>query len=287
MSSIGLTALLVGVIGFVPFPAYTLSEGVVWQPDEVRLRAEHDGFVEELKVENRSSVSSGTPLLSLYDPFVRSELKIALARVNELKSRYRASRANRDSETGSIKEELTVAESELTFIEKKATAMSVNAFKDGQLVLLDSDDLPGRFLRKGDMLGYVLDDEKPTVRMAVSQDYIGQLREQVVDVRIRFASDPGREFSAEIFRQAPEGTNRLPSAALATIGGGKFMVKPGSSNELVTGEKVFLVDLKPDFEGHDVLLGTRAYVRIDHGSEALATQWYRRLRQVFLRQFNV
>ncbi len=150
-----------------------------------------------------------------------------------------------------------------------------------------ADDLPGRFLRKGDLLGYILDNEKPTVRMAVSQDHIGQLRQQVVDVKVRFALNPGKEFSAEIFRQAPEATNRLPSAALATTGGGKFVVKPGSGGELITREKVFLVDLKPDFEGQDIPLGTRAYVRIDHGSEALASQWYRRLRQVFLRQFNV
>jgi putative peptide zinc metalloprotease protein len=123
--------------------------------------------------------------------------------------------------------------------------------------------------------------------MAVSQDHIGQLRQQVVGVRVRFANDPGREFSAEIFRQAPEATNRLPSAALATTGGGKFIVGPGSDEQLVTQEKVFLVDLIPDFEDADIPLGTRAYVRIDHGSEALASQWFRRLRQVFLRQFNV
>jgi putative peptide zinc metalloprotease protein len=50
---------------------------------------------------------------------------------------------------------------------------------------------------------------------------------------------------------------------------------------------VFLVDLEPDFQGREIPFGTRAYVRVSHGSEALASQWYRRLRQVFLRQFNV
>jgi putative peptide zinc metalloprotease protein len=287
VSSGGLAVLLVAVFGFMPIPSYTMNEGVVWQPDEVRLRAEHDGFVGALKVENNQPVSAGMPLLSLHDPFLRSEARIAQARVRELKSRYRASRASSHIEAGMVREELQVAESELRFIRDKASAMSVKAFKDGRLMLLEADDLPGRFLRKGDLLGYILDDEKPTVRMAVSQDHIGQLRQQVVGVRVRFANDPGREFSAEIFRQAPEATNRLPSAALATTGGGKFIVGPGSDEQLVTQEKVFLVDLIPDFEDADIPLGTRAYVRIDHGSEALASQWFRRLRQVFLRQFNV
>ena len=165
--------------------------------------------------------------------------------------------------------------------------MSIDAFKNGELVLLEADDLPGRFLRKGDLLGYILDDEQPTVRMAVTQDHIGQLRQQVTDIKVRFASEPGRDFSAEILRQAPEATNRLPSAALATTGGGQLIVTPDSENQMESQEKVFLVDLKPDFQGRKIPLGTHAYVRVNHGSEALASQWYRRLRQVFLRQFNV
>jgi putative peptide zinc metalloprotease protein len=286
-SSLSIGVALIAIIGFLPIPAYTLNQGVVWQPDETRLRAETDGFVKDLKVQNNQVVAVGTPLLSLHDPFLRSEARIARARVKELKSRYRAGRAKGNIEAGMARGELQVAESELRHILEKASAMSVKAFKDGQLMLLEADDLPGRFLRKGDLLGYILDDEKPTVRMAVSQDHIGQLRQGVVDVKVRFASNPGMEFPAQILRQAPEATNQLPSAALATTGGGKFIVTPGNENQLVTTEKVFLVDLKPDFQGHEIPLGTRAYVRIDHGSEALASQWYRRLRQVFLRQFNV
>ena len=286
-SSLAIGIALVAIIGFMPIPAYTLDQGVVWQPDETRLRAETDGFVKDLKVENNQVVTAGTPLLSLYDPFLRSEARIARARVKELKSRYRAGRAEGNIEAGMAREELRVAESELRHTLQKASAMSVKAFKDGQLMLLEADDLPGRYLRKGDLLGYILDDEKPTVRMAVSQDHIGQLRQRVVDVKVRFASIPDQEFPARIVRQAPEATNQLPSAALATTGGGKFIVTPGKEEQMVTLEKVFLVDLKPDFQGHEIPLGTRAYVRIYHGSETLAIQWYRRLRQVFLRQLNV
>lgn len=286
-SSLAIGIALVAIIGFMPIPAYTLDQGVVWQPDETRLRAETDGFVKDLKVENNQVVTAGTPLLSLYDPFLRSEARIARARVKELKSRYRAGRAEGNIEAGMAREELRVAESELRHTLQKASAMSVKAFKDGQLMLLEADDLPGRYLHKGDLLGYILDDEKPTVRMAVSQDHIGQLRQRVVDVKVRFASIPDQEFPARIVRQAPEATNQLPSAALATTGGGKFIVTPGKEEQMVTLEKVFLVDLKPDFQGHEIPLGTRAYVRIYHGSETLAIQWYRRLRQVFLRQLNV
>jgi putative peptide zinc metalloprotease protein len=282
-----LLAALVAVIGFQPLPSYTMSQGVVWQPDEVRLRAQHDGFVQALMVKSNQAVTSGMPLLSLHDPFLQSEVRIAEARVQEIQARYRASRADNNVQAGVVQEELRIAESELEFIREKSSAMSIDAFKNGELVLLDADDLPGRFLRKGDLLGYIIDDEQPTVRMAVSQDHIGQLRQSVTDITIRFASDPNRDFNARILRQAPEATNRLPSAALATTGGGPYIATMNAENELETQEKVFLVDLEPEFQGHEIPLGTRAYVRINHGSEALVSQWYRRLRQVFLRQLNV
>ena len=286
-SSFGIGLALVVLFGYVPFPAYTLNQGVVWQPDEVQLRAEHDGFVAALEVDNHQFVTTGTPLLSLRDPFLRSEARIAEARVRELESRYRAKRATSQIEAGIVGEELQVARSELRHIVDKASAMSVSAFKNGRILLLDADDLPGRFIRKGDLLGYILDHETPTVRMAVSQDHIGQLRQQVVDIRVRFASNPGQDFSAEIIRQAPEATNQLPSAALGSAGGGKFIVAPGGEGDLQSREKIFLVDLKLDFDGENIPLGTRAFVRIDHGSEAIASQCFRRIRQVFLRQFNV
>ena len=284
-SMIGVALIL--LIGFTPIPAYTLSEGVVWQPDEVRLRAEHDGFVDTLMVENNQRVKTGTPLLRIQDPLLQSEAKIARARVQELEARHRASRATNPGRVGMVEEELRVAQSELDFILDKADAMSVEAFKDGELVLLNADDLPGRFLRKGDLLGYIINDETPTIRMAVSQDHIGRLRQQVKGIKVRFANVPGRDFNARILRQSPEATNRLPSAALATRGGGPFIVTEGARNQLETLEKVFLVDLEPDFENFEIPIGTRAYVRLHHGSEALASQWYRSLRQVFLRQLNV
>jgi len=34
-------------------------------------------------------------------------------------------------------------------------------------------------------------------------------------------------------------------------------------------------------------MGQRVYVRVDHGNEPLAWRFYRELRQLFLRRFNV
>ena len=286
-SSIAVIAFLTVILGFTPIPSYTLTEGIAWQPDEALLKAEHDGFAGPLKVKNYQRIEIGTPVIQLHDPFLQTEQKIATARLNELQSKYRAKRHSNRVEAGIIKEEMQVAESELAHIINKNKSMSVTAFKSGTLYLIQADDLRDRFIRQGELLGYIMDQKLSTVRMAVTQDHIGQLRQNIEGIKIRFASDAQREYSATIIRQAPEGTNQLPSAALSTRGGGQFIATPGSNNELIVQQKVFLVDLHFDHQQQDIPLGSRAYVRINHGAEPLATQLYRRVRQIFLRQFNV
>lgn len=271
----------------MPIPSYTLTEGVVWQPDEAQLKAEHDGFAGALKVKNNQQIEAGTLVIQLHDPFLQTEAKVARAHLNELQSQYRAKRVSNLVEAGIIKEEIQVAKSELTHILDKNKSMSITAFKGGTLILPQAEDLPGRFIKQGELLGYILAQQASTIRMAVTQEHIGQLRQNIKDIKIRFASDINREYSATIIRQAPEATNQLPSAALSTQGGGQFIVRPDSENPLLIQQKVFLVDLQFDSRQQNMPLGTRAYVRIHHGGEPLARQVFRRVRQVFLRQFNV
>lgn len=287
MASSAVIVFVVLLVGFIPIPAYTLSEGIVWQPDEALLRAEQEGFASELKINNKQPVEVGTAVMQISDPFLQTEEKKSQARIKELKGKYRANRVENSFEAGLVKEELKVAESELQHIQEKINSMDIRAFKSGTIFIPEADDLPGRFIKKGELLGYILEDKTTTIRMAVDQDDIGQLRENIRNIKVRFASHAKQDFLATVIRQAPEATNQLPSAALSTRGGGRFLVNPESNDELITQQKVFIVDLDFDPGQFNIPLGTRAFVRIDHGGEPLATQMYRRIRQVFLRQFNV
>ncbi len=283
-------AIIAGVIvilGLMPIPSYTMSQGVVWQPEEALLKAAHDGFAGNLFIAHGQQVEADTTVLELHDPFLKTELKIARAKLSKLESEYRAKRMQNLFEAALAKEEVTVAESEYDFILEKNQSMSIKASTTGTLVIPNADDLPGRFVRQGELLGYIVDRAPNTVRMAVSQDNIGQLRQHIDNIRIRFASDPGREYTAKIIRQAPEATNQLPSAALSVNGGGPFITRPDPQNPDRSLHKVFLVDLLFNPEQQHIPFGTRAHVRVDHGGEPVATQVMRRIRQVFLRQLNV
>jgi putative peptide zinc metalloprotease protein len=285
------TALLgivsLGFLGFMPISSYTVAEGVVWLPDEAQIKAEHDGFIGALQAHSNQMVRSGDVVLLMTDDLLESKAKIARAKVMELESKYRAEREENLVKADMLKDELRVAQSELGHLNTKIQAMTVKTSKSGQLLLPEADDLPGRYLHHGEQIGYILDNSPPTIRMVVTQDNIGQLREHIVDIKVRLSSNPNEQYEATIIRQAPEATNKLPSPALATIGGGKILVDPNKEEELITLKKVFLVDLKFNPKDNNIPLGTRVFVRINHGGEPLSKQWYRRVRQAFLRQFNV
>lgn len=147
--------------------------------------------------------------------------------------------------------------------------------------------MPGRYVHKGELLGYVLKGSPSRIKVVVGQDNIGRLQENVHAVNVRFAHAPEKIYSATLTGKAPEPVDRLPSAALATLGGGNIVVDTSSPGELKTLNKLFVVDLQFDARDTEVPLGSRAYVRFDHGKEAVAAQLYRRILQAFMREFNV
>jgi putative peptide zinc metalloprotease protein len=284
----GITGLVIAVLGFVPVPSYTMTEGVVWQADNAQLIAAEGGFAGIPLVKNNQVIEAGTPVLRLDDLFLESQTHITIARIRELQSQYRANLIKDYVQAGIIKDEIRIAESELHYLREKAQAMWVKSAKAGRVLLPEADDLPGRFVRKGDLLGYILEDDLAlTIRMAVTQDHIGQLRNHIVDISVRFVSELNNVYPATLIRQTPEAINQLPSAALSIRGGGKFIVDPTTTNGLIITEKVFLVDVELNAKYKTIPLGTRAYIRINHGGEPLASQWYRRIRQTFLRLLNV
>ena len=283
----GTLVVLFITLYWVPVPAYTRSEGVIWMPEEAQLRAEVDGFAGHLMLDLPATVKKDTAVIKIYDPLLNTRVEVLFANLKELNSKFRAEWNNDRIKADNIKEEMRAVAAELKHAKKQQKAMKIVANKAGNLLIPEVKDLAGKFLHKGEIIGYVIDDALPTVRVAVTQSDIGQIQQQVVAVQIRLVNHPEQVISAKIIRRSPEATNHLPSAALATINGGKIPVDPDFKKELKTQEKVFQIDLEFNPSSPMTEIGQRVYVRFDHGSESLGQQWYRSLRQVFLRQFNV
>jgi putative peptide zinc metalloprotease protein len=282
-----LLAAFAGVIFFVPFPLGTRAEGVLWIPDHSFVRAGTDGFVEKLLAKPGSRVKAGDPLIECSDPLLPAQIRVLVSKLEELQATYDAQIIEDRVKADITKEEMHNITGKLKDAKEREGELTVRSPGSGVFIVPVPQDLPGRFAKRGELLGYVLDPSSVTTRVVVYQADVDLVRNQTHEVRVRLPENIPETVPADLLREVPAATDQLPGRALTQEGGGKIAIDPRDRFGVKAFQKLFLFDIKlPDFKGlYNV--GGRLYVRFDHGYEPLVYRWYREIRQVFLRRFNV
>lgn len=271
----------------LPIPLRTTTQGVVWLPEQSVIRAGTDCEVVEVLVPVEKSVAKDTPLISGADPFLQTELRIHRAHLKELFATYHAQPFHERVKRKILLEEIDLVKLKLHQSENKIQKLTIKSPAQGNFVLIDPRNLRGRFVKKGEMLGYIVPDYCPTIRAVITQSDIGLVRERVTGVEVRLAETPAASSRADIKRIVPAADLNLPSAALGTASGGMIPVDPTDPEGVRALESFFQLDLDMLEGVKDPHIGGRVYVRFEHGSMPIALQWYRSLLQLFLRKFYV
>ena len=282
-----LIALVGAGLGLVPVPYRSRSEGVIWVPEEAHVRASADGFIGHVVAEPGSRVTRGQPVVELRDPVLPAKVTELEARRAELLARYDEQWPTDRARADVIREELTYVTQQVADVRRRMADLTVRAAADGTFVVAAPEDLPGRFVRKGELLGYAVESETVTVRTVVSQAAIDLVRQRTARVDVRLAERLDQPVPAVIRRAVPGGSEQLPTTALGVAGGGQIAVDPRDGRGVTAIERVFQVDLELPVTSRFLNVGGRAYVRFDHGREPLLVQWYVATRQLFLTRFNV
>ena len=284
-ASVVAAILLFGL--FVPMPLRTQSEGVVWLPDQALLRAGVNGFFVRWLVEPGTLVHKGTALLVMEDPSLASELEVAKAKVAEAQARYDVEHFANPVQADVLLQQLEYEKKSLERVSERYEHLIVYSEVEGVLTVQKSQDMPGQYYKKGELLGYLMDRQQLVARVAISQEDIDLVRTRLKDVELRFVDAVTDSFKVSVLREVPSALNELPTAALSTSGGGHIPVDPNDSKGLKTLDRVFYVDLDLPDAVTPNSFGGRVYVRFDHMTEPLFGQAYRRLRQLFLSRFHV
>lgn len=283
----GFVMLVVGALTLLPVPFATVSEGVVWAGQDTVVHASINGVVDELLVAPNSSVEKGQAILRMHDPLLPAKVNVARARVTELRARYAALQVLDRAEARVVAEQIRHAEAELALTRERTREMTLRSPVAGRFLVARPADLPGRFLRQGDPIGYVADLQSPTVRVVVPQDAIDLVRVGTERVQVRFAERFDDVRMARVTREIPFVTDQLPSPALSSQGGGDIAVDPTDAAGATALSMLYQLDITPLDPVDAAGVGSRAYVRFDHGSRSIAHQLYREIRQLFLKRFDV
>jgi len=289
--ALGVTGLFVVMtataVFYVPVPFWTRVEGVVWLPEHSQVRAGSDGTVAQLLTEPATDVAPGAALVALEDPFLDAELAVLDARLREIDATYHATVKEDRVEAELVAEERDTIRAERDRALEKSENLVVRSPATGQFVVADPANLPGRFLHKGELIGYVAARPDANVRVVVTQSDILLIRQRTVGVEVKLASRPQQTLNAVIDREVPAAQYLLPSRALGAEGGGRIAVDPADEEGTRALEKVFQLDLAFENEPPSSYFGERVHVRFAHGDLPLGRQWYWMGRQLLLRHFGV
>ncbi len=285
--STGFVIGLLAMIFLIPVPLATVSEGVMWTPEGTQVRADASGFINTVHASPDDRVNAGDLIVALEDPMLEPELAVLQGELATLEAGYDLVRREDRVRAAVLLEQIEGINVRIDRKREQLQDLNITAPVEGRLVLPRARDLSRRFVNQGALLGYVVEDRAGIVRAVVTQDEIDLVRNRTLDVTVRPTQELGIRIPAHIIREVPSASLMLPSAALGTAGGGRIAVDPRDPNPQTSLYKVFQFDLELDEATGPDVIGSRVHVRFDHGYEPIGWTWYRALRRLFLRHFDV
>ena len=283
----GTLALVVAGICLIPLPSWTNAEGVVWLPENTSVRAGSECFVTDIVATPDQLVAQGDVLIQCQNDDLYRDLAAAKARYKEAGIKHVSQWRTDPLAADLTRIELQTLEKEIERIQEKIAELSIKSPSTGRFSVPLAQDLQGRYMTKGQVLGYVIQDHDITIRAVVTQANIELVRSKTENVQLVFADKPEQVFDANILREVPGAEKTLPSPALGSVAGGAITVDPRAEGGTKTFERIFQFDIALSQPVTSNTYGGRTYIRFLHQRESLAVQWYRKVRKLFLDEFSV
>jgi putative peptide zinc metalloprotease protein len=282
-----LATAVLALVFLVPMPSWTNAQGVIWGTEQSAVRGAADGFVVRLVATPGTEVQRGEPLIETVDPLLVPRIRTLEAHRDEFEARYYAERVDNLVRAQMTLESMKALDVELSRARERASELVMRSPSDGLFVVPAPGDLPGRYVRQGELVGYVIPEGNPRARVVVAQNAADLVRAKTERVSVKLAERLGETLGARIVREVPRAVDRVPSMALSQAGGGDIALDPsaapGPAPKTLQTHFEFEVEL---VSARPAGAGGRVYVRFDHQRETLAEQGWRLARQLFLKRFS-
>jgi putative peptide zinc metalloprotease protein len=283
----GIAAATLIILFLIPLPYSTVAEGVVIVPDQAEVRARTEGFITSVLATPGSVVAPGQPLVALEDPTLDARVAVISAQLDETRQRLDGVRQVDRVQAEMLEDQANHLADRLADFQGRRRDLTILAQKAGRFVIADAQDRPGRYAKRGELLGYVISDDDLVVRAVASQADVDLIHRRTTGVEAHVVEELDRPIAARILREVPAAQQDVPSLALTTRGGGTIALDPSKTQRPQALFSLFQLDIELLDPIKMPAQGSRVYVRFFHGNEPIAWRILRSMRQFFLGQFRV
>ena len=116
-----------------------------------------------------------------------TEIRALEAQLRELDARHRAVLQDDRVKAEIIDEQRNYVQEGLQRARERMDDLTVRAAPKGCFVLPQAEDLPGRFVRKGQQIGHVVEPTRDRTHLVISQQDIDLVRQRCATVEVRLA----------------------------------------------------------------------------------------------------
>lgn len=271
----------------MPVPYATVAHGVVWLDQNAILRAGTEGFIVSVDANPDDQLAAGEPVITLQDPVLENRIAILKSQLREGQLRLRAILLVDQVQAQLLRDRVILLADQLDSLTERRGDLIIRASAAGTPVIPSAENLPGRLIHQGEVLGYMIGGDDMYLRVAISQAQAEIVRERTQDVEIMFLDTIGTAVPGRLVMEIPQSQNMLPSLALSTQAGGDIVLNPAGISELSTLKSVFQFEVATTNPTPISRIGERALVKFSHEEEPIGFRIYRSIRQLFLSQFNV
>ncbi len=307
LSTVMLTAAVLGPLGLIPVPDHGRAQGIVEPAQFVKLHVGTTGFMQSASGVVQRTGPEGQPVVVAENVELLNERQRYAADQRLLDARYHlAMSEEKYAEAQSVQAELRPVRAHVDQLNERISKLAVRSPFDGIWIPKRVDEQWGAYVKRGTPVGWVAGDGAPVVRVVAGQ-YLGpRLLSEIKpgdDVAVRAIGCPDPTWTGHVVAIVPAGRRRLPAASLAKPAGGAIAIKPGSAKHRgaapEAAESFFEIQVRlpedaltlraPGEQADAPRLHPRqrVEVRFDLSPKPVLTQGWRWLRQLVQRRLQI
>jgi putative peptide zinc metalloprotease protein len=288
-TSLGLVAVVLGLLQWVPFPAHFTAQGVVQAVHFREVVAETPGYVQQVSGAAGQAVQEGQSLLGMQNFLLAATLRRSQGQMEELDARLLAARSKEPGAMEPLQKRLLAAHQQDEELLRQQAVLQVNAPITGQWSFLPANSLVDTYVPRGGSLGVITQPGDYELVAAVLQADADRLfGNDLQAVQVKISGQAEVTLTAATWDLVPGARSQLPSLMLGSKGGGEIPVRADDPSGRHAAEPFYLLKarLPTDVEA-SLRHGQLGTVRVRTGSEALLPRWWRKLRQFLQERYRL